>query len=95
MTISFTKACIIGLFVQAILYGLYTASFVYCLRWLLLTDEGCTLRKDFNWLMVVVSMLIFMSQTTDIAISAVMTIAAITTGKAAVFNNLGIVNVRP
>jgi hypothetical protein len=87
---SFAKASIIGLFVQAILYGLYTASFAYSLRWLLFTDEGWTLKLRKK--SIVVASIICMSQTSDIVISAVMAIAAIT-GKAAVFNKLGIVNV--
>ena len=94
MTVSFSKACIIGLFVQAVLYGLYVASFVHCFRWLLIPDDGWKLRRRNKWSMpVVVSIFIFMAQTTDIAISAVITIAAIS-GRAAVFNKLGIVNVR-
>ncbi|KAM6492146.1 hypothetical protein JOM56_011870 [Amanita muscaria] len=50
---------IISSFVTAILFGLYLAGFVHCVRWLLFEDEGWRARKKVNWTLVIATLLIF------------------------------------
>lgn len=60
---------IIGLFTQAVLYGLFLASFVHCLRWLLYADDGWRLKTNINWPMLTVTVLVFLFSTVDLALS--------------------------
>ena len=43
-----------GLFTQAALYGIYVATLIHCLRWLVYTDEGWKQRDRVNKLMLIV-----------------------------------------
>lgn len=45
-------------FAGALAFGLYFATFLACLRWLLFADEGWTPRKNIRWLMVAMTVLI-------------------------------------
>ncbi|KAM6492172.1 hypothetical protein JOM56_011896 [Amanita muscaria] len=42
-----------------IFIGLYFASFIHCVRWLLFEDEGWRLRKKINWMLVTTTLLVF------------------------------------
>ena len=63
------KKIAIDVFVQAILYGLYVATFVHCLRWLIYTDDGWRRRDRVNKLMLTATILIFMLTTMDLGIA--------------------------
>ena len=56
------------LFTQAVLYGLYLPTFVYCLRWLIFSDEGLDIRKTINWKMLAITIIFFAFMTVVIGI---------------------------
>ena len=56
-------------FVQTLLYGIYVTTLAHCLRWLLLDDGGWKLRKKINWSMLIISILLFLLSTTDLALT--------------------------
>ncbi|PFH46295.1 hypothetical protein AMATHDRAFT_7996 [Amanita thiersii Skay4041] len=64
-----TEASIVALFVQALLYGLYIATFLHCLRWLIFKDEGWDLRKEVNWPKLFVTLIIFGLSTSQLALA--------------------------
>ena len=53
--------------IHAILYGLYLATLVQCLRWLLFDDDGWKFRAHINWFMLTVTLFIFLFSTADFA----------------------------
>ena len=61
-----TESFVIELIVQALFYGLYVATLVHCLRWLLFDDEGWSHRKDINWPMLTTAVAIFLFTTASI-----------------------------
>jgi len=67
-------------FIQAMLSGLYTATFVLCLRWLVFTDEGWKLRsrKQINWPMLILAVLVFGLATVDLLLSCRTALASVT-----------------
>ena len=58
---------VIQLFINAPLYGLYLTTLIYCLRWLVYTDDGWKLRDRINKPMLITSVLIFLYSTLDLA----------------------------
>jgi hypothetical protein len=54
--------------VQAILTGLYITTFFHCLRWLVFTDEGWRLRKNIDWPILSVTVLVFILTYTSLVI---------------------------
>ena len=56
------------LIVQGVLSGLYTASFFHCFRWLVFSDEGWECRKQINWTMLAIAILIFVLAMTNFGI---------------------------
>ena len=62
-------AILIGLFTQAVLYGLYVASLIHCLRWLVYTDEGWKQRDRVNKLMLTTTIIIFLCSTVNLVIT--------------------------
>ena len=58
----------IPLFVQAILYGLYLATFIHCLRWVLFDDECLNIREKISWEMLSIVVLFFVLMTAIIGI---------------------------
>ncbi|KAM6489090.1 hypothetical protein JOM56_015502 [Amanita muscaria] len=46
-----------------IFLGLYSASLMHCVRWLLFEDEGWRLRKKINWWLVTTTLLVFFLST--------------------------------
>ncbi|KAM6499094.1 hypothetical protein JOM56_004602 [Amanita muscaria] len=71
---SLGELVIIPLFVQAILYGLYLASLVHCLRWLIFNDQGWTPRRHINWFMLSTTIIIFSLLTIDFGLELRMAI---------------------
>jgi hypothetical protein len=59
---------IIEAVVQALLYGLYVATLVHCLRWLLYNDKDWSYRKDINWPMLAVTVVIFLLSTASLGL---------------------------
>ena len=59
-----------ALFTQAALYGLYLATLIDCLRWLVYTDEGWKQRDRTNKLMLTTSIIIFLCSTVNLALFA-------------------------
>ncbi|PFH50980.1 hypothetical protein AMATHDRAFT_40507 [Amanita thiersii Skay4041] len=72
--ISIAEVAVIATFVQAILYGLYISTLIYCLRWLLFTDEGWKLRKRPQSVMLGVTVVLFILSTSDLVLSLYNTI---------------------
>ncbi|KAF5316814.1 hypothetical protein D9619_006884 [Psilocybe cf. subviscida] len=54
-------------FLVALFYGLYLATFLHCMRWLLFTDEGWELRgrKSVQWPIFLITLAIFIMSTLD------------------------------
>ncbi|KAF9450647.1 hypothetical protein P691DRAFT_623941, partial [Macrolepiota fuliginosa MF-IS2] len=46
-------------FTGALAFGLYLATLLTCLRWLLFTDDGLRPRENIRWTILVVTFLIF------------------------------------
>ena len=61
-----TTEMLFGLFTQAALYGVYVATLIHCLRWLVYTDEGWKQRGRVNRLMLITTILIFLCSTTNL-----------------------------
>ncbi|KAF8330670.1 hypothetical protein F5887DRAFT_78613 [Amanita rubescens] len=57
--ISTIEADIIGMTFEALLTGVYFASFLLCLRWLIFSDDGGTLRKPIHWPFFVITIILF------------------------------------
>jgi len=57
-------------FVDALIYGVYFTSLLYCIRWVVFTDEGWKLRskKDIKWVMLVATMFLFAFSITNEAL---------------------------
>ena len=60
----------IPLFVEAILYGLYLATFIHCMRWLVFDDEGpANFREKISWQMLSITLLLFILTTAAIGVN--------------------------
>ena len=68
-----------GMFIQAMMYGVYLATFAHCLRWLIYQDEGWKLRprEGLNWPMLTATISIFILSTADLSLELRETIAII------------------
>jgi hypothetical protein len=64
-----SETTLIAVFTQAVLYGLYIATLVHCLRWLIYTDDGWNQRDRINKLMLIATILIFMLSTMNLGIT--------------------------
>jgi hypothetical protein len=60
------QAYTIAVTIQALLYGLYVATLAHCLRWLLFDDDGWSHRKDINWRMLIITVIIFLFSTASL-----------------------------
>src|ERR1700759_2196011 len=61
-----TIAQLLVLFMQAALYGLYVATLIHCLRWLVYTDDGWKQRDGVNKFMLITTILIFLLSTVNL-----------------------------
>ncbi|KIL64671.1 hypothetical protein M378DRAFT_570650 [Amanita muscaria Koide BX008] len=50
-------------YLPAIFFGLYSASFIHCVRWLMFEDEGWRIRKKIHWWLVTATLLVFFLST--------------------------------
>ncbi|KAF9477087.1 hypothetical protein BDN70DRAFT_995197 [Pholiota conissans] len=46
-------------FASALFYGLYLTTLFHCLRWLAFTDDGWSFRKQINWPMLSITLILF------------------------------------
>jgi hypothetical protein len=67
--LSFIGAYITAIVTQAVATGAYFASFLVCVRWLVFSDDGGTLRKGINWPLLVIAVILFAFSITDLSIS--------------------------
>ncbi|KAF8346858.1 hypothetical protein F5887DRAFT_64907 [Amanita rubescens] len=59
----------ISIVVQAVLSGVYFATFLLCLRWQIYSDDALAMRKNIKWCMVAVTIVIFAFSMVDLGIS--------------------------
>jgi hypothetical protein len=64
----YADVVLISLFTQAALYGLYVATLIHCLRWLLYTDDGWKQRDGVNRIMLTAAILIFLLSTINLGL---------------------------
>jgi len=62
------KTILIELLMQAIFGGLYFASLLHCLRWLVFADEGWKWREKVNRPMLIITILVFALTTLEFAV---------------------------
>ncbi|KAF8342392.1 hypothetical protein F5887DRAFT_1076188 [Amanita rubescens] len=67
---SFVEVYIVAVILQALLTGAYFATFLMCLRWLVFSDDGVTLRKGINWPLLSIAIIFFTFSVVDLGISA-------------------------
>ncbi|KIL59659.1 hypothetical protein M378DRAFT_169056 [Amanita muscaria Koide BX008] len=74
---------VVEVFMQALFYGLYLSTFVNCLRWLLLENEGWKFRpyKQMTWPFITITFLIFAITTADIVVSLRLACARLLVGE--------------
>jgi len=65
---SITDIQFLRLFTKAFLWGIYLVSFFVCLRWLVLSDDGMSLRKRFNRPMLIITIILFVFSSIDFAL---------------------------
>lgn len=65
MSITVSDINFIRLFTKAFFWGIYLVSLFICLRWLVWSDDGMSLRKSFNRPMLAVTIILFAFSLTD------------------------------
>ena len=60
---------LIALFTQAALYGLYVATLIHCLRWLVFADDGWKLRDRFDKPVLITTIFVFLFSTMNLLFS--------------------------
>jgi hypothetical protein len=72
------EAWIIAITLQAVLTGIYFASFLLCLRWLIFSDDGGTLRnlRAVHWPFLIITLILFAFLVTDLGLSLQITFLA-------------------
>ncbi|KAM6499697.1 hypothetical protein JOM56_005205 [Amanita muscaria] len=66
----------VEVFIQALLYGIYLATFIQCFRWLIFADEGWKPREKINSVMAIATIFIFLTSTINLATTLVYEIDA-------------------
>lgn len=64
----YTIPYVIALFVRAVLYGLYIATLLVCLRWLILDDRQLHLRRHIDRRLLTITILILVFLTTNVGV---------------------------
>ena len=67
--LSDANADIVATTVQAFLTGVYFATFLLCLRWLIFSDDGGALRKAIRWPFAIITVILFAFSVTDLSVS--------------------------
>ncbi|KAF8327829.1 hypothetical protein F5887DRAFT_1288455 [Amanita rubescens] len=70
-----SEASFIRLFTKAFLLGTYLISFFVCLRWLLFSDDGRSLRKRVDHPMIITTFLLFTFALTDFGLYVYLTLS--------------------
>jgi len=63
-----TQQHVSSVFIAALFFGLYLASLLPCLRWLIWADEGWKLRKNIHWTILGIALFIFACSTANVGI---------------------------
>ena len=63
------KNALMALFTAATFYGLYVVTLIHCIRWLVYTDDGWKQRNQFNRLMLLATIVIFVCSTMNIVLA--------------------------
>lgn len=74
--LSTIEACITAMTLQALLMGVYFASFLLCLRWLIFSDDGGTLRKPIHRLFLITTVILFAFSVTNVGLCLQKTLLA-------------------
>ncbi|KAF8333004.1 hypothetical protein F5887DRAFT_1080459 [Amanita rubescens] len=69
-----TETFIITTTLQALLTGVYFTLFLLCLRWLVFSDDGGTLRKPIQWPFLIITVILFAFSVTDFGLTLQTTI---------------------
>ncbi|KIL55387.1 hypothetical protein M378DRAFT_90968 [Amanita muscaria Koide BX008] len=64
-----SQTVIVSLFTHGLLYGIYLATLIQCLRWLTFTDEGWKPREKINTVMILTTIFIILMSTINHAAS--------------------------
>ncbi|KAM6501659.1 hypothetical protein JOM56_001636 [Amanita muscaria] len=83
------EAFLVAIFVQSILYGVYVATLLHCLGWLLFTKEGW---RKVNWPMLVIPMNLFALETTGLGLNFARIFVYLTGSRSQDFVQLGSAN---
>ena len=67
-TLTVVEAATIAAVMQSLLMGVYLASFFLCLRWLLFSDDGRTLRKRIDWALLSIAIALFALSATSFSL---------------------------
>ena len=67
---------ILAIIAQAFVTGTYFATFLLCLRWLLFSDDGGSLRKGINRPFLIITVILFAFSATDFSLSLRSTLLA-------------------
>jgi hypothetical protein len=67
---------ILAIIAQALVTGTYFATFLLCLRWLLFSDDGGSLRKGINRPFLIITVILFAFSATDFSLSLQSTLLA-------------------
>ncbi len=67
---------IVAITTQALVTGTYFATFLLCLRWLVFSDDGGSLRKRINWPFLIITVVLFAFTMTEFSISLQSTLLA-------------------
>jgi len=90
-----SDAFLVTTLAQAVLYGLYLATFAQCLRWLLYDDGGWVLRtsKNVNHVMLITAILIFAFTSVDTMVALRISLTQLGSGNGnGLGDELGVVN---
>jgi len=76
MTVSDLK--FLRLFTKSLLWGTYLVSFFVCLRWLIFSDDGASLRERFDRPKLVITIILFALSLTDLGLCMYSTVFQVT-----------------
>ena len=92
------EATTIAAVMQSLLMGVYLASFLLCLRWLLFSDGGRTLRKRIDWTLLSIAIALFALSATSFGFSLLFLLMAsdksLNRSSIQVYETLTFINVR-
>lgn len=86
------EALLVANFVQAILYGLYIATFILCIQWLIFVDEGWQVRslQKIPWPTLTLVILLFIFSTVNLGTSSWIVLSE-NCGQGVIIHKLGMI----